>query len=139
MRSRYSAYTQANIDYIQNSMSGKAAEDYDPISSKQWAESVSWLGLTVKKSYLDKSDSELGYVEFIAKFRDSAEVEQELAELSEFRKINGQWFYYDGIISAKSMNSVYTKETLTNASALKVGRNISCPCGSGKKFKKCCY
>jgi preprotein translocase subunit SecA len=27
----------------------------------------------------------------------------------------------------------------TNAAAIgKVGRNDSCPCGSGKKFKKCC-
>ncbi|WP_256326241.1 YecA family protein [Sphingomonas sp. NFR15] len=26
----------------------------------------------------------------------------------------------------------------TGARAAKVGRNDPCPCGSGKKFKKCC-
>ncbi|MGH7393345.1 MAG: SEC-C metal-binding domain-containing protein, partial [Candidatus Rokuibacteriota bacterium] len=25
------------------------------------------------------------------------------------------------------------------ASGEKVGRNDPCPCGSGKKYKKCCY
>lgn len=139
MRSRYSAYVQANIDYIQASMCGKALEGYDLISSKQWAESVTWQGLKVKKSYIDKGDAKLGYVDFIAKFKDSMGVEQELSELSEFRKINDHWFYSDGKTSAKSMNSVYTKETLTKATAPKVGRNDPCPCGSGKKYKKCCY
>ena len=28
--------------------------------------------------------------------------------------------------------------TATKYSHLKVGRNDTCPCGSGKKYKKCC-
>ena len=134
MRSRYSAYAQANIAYIQKSMCGKAAEGFEPTSAKQWAESVTWLGLTVKQSYLSETNPELAYVEFVAGFKDEMGIEQEITELSEFRKINDQWYYVDGKTSAKSMNSVYTSDTLMP----KIGRNDPCPCGSGKKFKKCC-
>lgn len=37
----------------------------------------------------------------------------------------GQWFYVDG-------------ELLPPVAVAKVGRNDPCPCGSGKKYKKCC-
>ena len=30
------------------------------------------------------------------------------------------------------------KKTGMQASAVKIGRNDPCPCGSGKKYKKCC-
>jgi preprotein translocase subunit SecA len=43
---------------------------------------------------------------------------------------------------AGSANQVKTKETLKNDTVRKfghkVGRNDECPCGSGKKYKKCC-
>ncbi|WP_300458011.1 SEC-C metal-binding domain-containing protein [Desulfobacula sp.] len=29
--------------------------------------------------------------------------------------------------------------TTSKTLAVTVGRNDPCPCGSGKKFKKCCY
>ena len=40
-------------------------------------------------------------------------------ERSRFLKENGQWYYIDG-------------------TRPQFGRNDPCPCGSGKKFKKCC-
>jgi uncharacterized protein YecA (UPF0149 family) len=30
------------------------------------------------------------------------------------------------------------KQKVLNAAGEKVGRNDDCPCGSGKKYKKCC-
>ncbi|WP_187439378.1 SEC-C metal-binding domain-containing protein, partial [Escherichia coli] len=42
-----------------------------------------------------------------------------IIERSRFLKENGQWYYIDG-----------TRPLF--------GRNDPCPCGSGKKFKKCC-
>ena len=49
-----------------------------------------------------------------------------LHEISRFQKEDDQWLYVDGDIhpSKKAANGV--------------GRNSPCPCGSGKKFKKCC-
>ena len=50
-------------------------------------------------------------------------------ERAEFSRIDGRWFYIDGeMIKAKPV----VRE------APKVGRNEPCPCGSGKKYKKCC-
>ncbi len=66
MRSRYSAYAQGLVDYIALTMSGKALDGFDKISSKQWAESVTWLGLKVINTYNESTQH--GFVEFSAKF-----------------------------------------------------------------------
>ncbi|MDD4298987.1 MAG: SEC-C metal-binding domain-containing protein, partial [Bacilli bacterium] len=31
------------------------------------------------------------------------------------------------------------KQVVVNGAGTKVNRNDPCPCGSGKKYKKCCY
>ncbi|QSA19995.1 SEC-C domain-containing protein, partial [Vibrio furnissii] len=48
-----------------------------------------------------------------------------LEERSRFLRENGLWYYIDGEFPQQSVS-------------LKVGRNEPCPCGSGKKSKKCC-
>ena len=50
-----------------------------------------------------------------------------LQEISRFVRENGQWLYVDGEV----------RESADKA-ADKPGRNSPCPCGSGRKFKKCC-
>ena len=35
--------------------------------------------------------------------------------------------------------SVALREAFDRPRLLRAGRNDSCPCGSGRKFKKCCY
>lgn len=116
MRSRYTAYTLANIPYIQKTMTGKAAENYDPNSSKIWATAVSWLGLTV----IDASPilNNTATVIFFARFSEQNK-KQSIYEKSLFKKINGRWFYVDG-------------------TTIKINRNENCPCGSQKKSKRCC-
>ena len=32
----------------------------------------------------------------------------------------------------------FTSKKVRNDDGVKVGRNDACPCGSGKKYKKCC-
>lgn len=96
MRSRYTAYTQANIDYIQKTMVGTAAKNFDAITAKAWANSVIWLGLLVKRAYVDPANSNKGFVEFEATFKDNSGKTQKLCELSEFEKIGYQWFYTNG-------------------------------------------
>ncbi|MEK7190100.1 MAG: SEC-C metal-binding domain-containing protein, partial [Patescibacteria group bacterium] len=39
--------------------------------------------------------------------------------------------------STASVGPIRTKEFAKNAEGVKVGRNDLCPCGSGKKFKRC--
>ena len=46
-----------------------------------------------------------------------------------FRKDEGKWRFVDGEM---------VKPKPVRREATKVGRNDPCPCGSGKKYKKCC-
>ena len=48
-----------------------------------------------------------------------------------------QW---DGIFSVEKREEIATayKKSKTVVNEPKVGRNDACPCGSGKKYKKCC-
>lgn len=122
MRSRYTAFTQANMDYIQQTMSGGATRDNDIESTRQWAKTVEWLGLDVLHTEIDPDKSTKGLVEFKASYRLNHR-DQVLHERSLFEKINDRWFY---VGQAPHQN------------ILKIGRNDPCVCGSGKKYKKCC-
>ena len=51
------------------------------------------------------------------------------SERAEFEKLDGEWRFIDGHIFGPA--PVKREEP-------KIGRNDPCPCGSGKKFKKCC-
>lgn len=91
MRSRYSAYTLADIDYIRATMQGKAAEGFDPTAAKQWAQSCEWLGLQVLKTETDGSN---GTVELVATFKQNGQL-QTMHERSKFLNVLGKWFYID--------------------------------------------
>lgn len=92
MRSRYTAYSQANIDYIIATMKGDALKDFDKNSAKQWAESVSWVKLKVIRGYVDPAIPDKGYVEFKAYYRYKKQMHV-MHEFSEFKRIDGRWFY----------------------------------------------
>lgn len=76
-------------------------------------ENVEWLKLDVLKALNDE-------VEFKAYYKENGTIFL-LHEKSTFVQVNGDWKYRDGI--------------LYNT---KIERNESCPCGSKKKYKKCC-
>ena len=54
------------------------------------------------------------------------------------------WLYelpaWDNLLSEEERKALYKKQKLsgTVVKAKKIGRNDPCPCGSGKKYKKCC-
>ncbi|QFR50223.1 zinc chelation protein SecC [Sulfurimonas lithotrophica] len=76
-------------------------------------ENIEWLKLDI----LDAKDDE---VEFKAYYKDN-DVLGVLHERSKFVKVDGEWLYDSG--------------ELFNT---KIQRNEACPCGSGRKYKKCC-
>ncbi len=57
---------------------------------------------------------------------------------------NAEWLYtlpqWDNLITEERRKELYKieKSSKTVVKPPKVGRNDPCPCGSGKKFKKCC-
>ena len=95
MRSRYSAYTIADISYIKSTMKGKASENYDEVAAGEWARNIGWLGLTVLKSSIE--DDNKGFVEFVARYEHDGNF-QKIHENSEFHKVNGLWYYVDGTL-----------------------------------------
>ena len=113
MRSRYSAYVNCNGEYLVQSAikENRYSEDIELI--EEFSNSVKWLKL-------DVLHAQGNIVEFKAYYRDSEGIKV-LHEKSNFTLYNGTWYYANG--------------DLYNS---KVERNESCPCGSGKKFKKCC-
>lgn len=98
MRSRYSAYTLANISYIQETMCEDAAVDFDPVSAQQWAKTIKWKRLKVLRTFPHDSDPNRYFVEFSAYYIASGRP-QELHEISEFKRINGKWYYINGNIT----------------------------------------
>lgn len=96
MRSRYSAYTQANVEYIMATMQGKPAINFDMQQVRTWAQQVEWLGLKVFGTKIMPQDDNRGYVEFRATYRIAAK-KQHIHELSEFRREQGRWYYVDGV------------------------------------------
>ncbi|KTD40995.1 YchJ family protein [Legionella parisiensis] len=124
MRSRYTAYSTGKIDYIKNTMTGKAATNFNEMEAEKWANRVTWIDLDVIDTSMSGPDK--GFVEFKARFSEHNQIKF-IHELSEFHKENGRWFYIDGV----------HKDKLNKTSKPKVARNAPCPCGSGKKFKNC--
>ncbi|MFC3909114.1 YchJ family protein [Legionella dresdenensis] len=120
MRSRYSAYSMANIEYIKQTMSGKPLQGFNDVEAARWASSVVWLGLEVVQAYQDNDTT--GRVEFIARYLENDTVKS-IHEVSDFQGINGRWYYVGG---------AHVQEP-----SMKIARNMPCPCGSMKKFKNC--
>lgn len=89
MRSRYTAYSKANIEYIIQTMRGPAAQGFDAIEARRWAKQVKWLKLEVMDARIDHAK---GYVEFKVYLIDKLR-KKILHEISEFHWENGQWYY----------------------------------------------
>ena len=128
MRARYSAYTQVEVDFIRESTLPSKRSDHDEEGTRQWAQNSEWTGLEIIRADGDEEDEKRGTVEFIASFSEKGQARQH-HELASFVKKDGVWYFEDGV--APGVETYVREEP-------KVGRNDPCPCGSGKKFKKCC-
>ncbi|QSZ41188.1 zinc chelation protein SecC [Sulfurimonas aquatica] len=113
MRSRFSAYVRADGKYLVDSALKEKQHEDDAALIQEFSNSVEWLKLDILTVQGDT-------VEFKAYYKDGENI-QVLHEKSNFVLDDGIWKYKDG--------------ELYNS---KVERNESCPCGSGKKYKKCC-
>lgn len=128
MRARYSAFVHHEFDYIFKTHHPSTLAELDKDGVRTWGMESKWLGLEVLSTDKGKDKDTEGTVEFRCKFilKDAEQVHH---ELSTFKKENGEWYFVDGEL----------KNTKTvQRTSVKVGRNDLCPCGSGKKFKKCC-
>lgn len=127
MRSRYSAYATCQAEYLLNTTHPKTRIESSISEIENWAKENTWTKLEIISSENGSVGDFEGTVEFKAHFTDLNGQKQIHHESSIFLKENGQWFYLEGIANPQ-------KSHISN----KVSRNDPCPCGSGKKFKKCC-
>lgn len=141
MRSRYTAYTQKNVDYIKKTLAPESQKDFDSKATLKWASESEWLGLKILDTKKGLEADKTGVVEFVATFKNSGKTVDH-HEVSNFRKsTTGAWLFVDGDAHTHAAGEGHTHHakpvTVVNEGP-KIGRNDPCPCGSGKKFKKCC-
>ena len=127
MRARYTAYVKHEIDFIINSCEkGEKIAEIDRKATEDWSKNSTWHGLKILRTEPGKEpDTEI--VEFEATYTQKG-IRDVHHEIGGFKKINGEWFYSEGMI----------RPTTVVREGRKVGRNEPCPCGSGKKYKNCC-
>ncbi len=123
MRSRYTAYVEHDDAYLLASWDPQTRPD-DPHPSAD--DGTTWTGLKILRTEAGAEGDDEGVVEFIASC-DVRGTPAQLHEISQFRRSEGRWLYVDG-----------DTQQPVRRSQPKVGRNEPCPCGSGKKHKKCC-
>lgn len=118
MRSRYTAFVEKNTEHILRTWVDKRR----PNSLNFDDHHVTWVGLVINETEDGGITDNAGTVNFTSTY-----IEQDqlcsLSETSTFIKKAELWYYVDGACEvAKS----------------KIKRNNPCPCGSQKKFKRCC-
>ena len=113
MRSRYSAYVLGNSKYIIETTTKDNRFENDRELIEEFSKSVDWLELEVL--FVKEN-----IVEFKAYYKDKDGVKLQ-HERSSFVYEDDMWLYKDGILFDT-----------------KIERNRLCPCGSEKKYKKCC-
>ncbi len=128
MRARYSAHVTGAYDYLEKSLFSGVREKTDTARMRQWSEAVEWKGLEVHSTEGGGESDETGAVSFSAHYSVNG-VDQEMREDATFVREEGEWRYMDGSVHG---HTPYRRENP------KTGRNDPCPCGSGKKHKKCC-
>jgi SEC-C motif-containing protein len=126
MRARYSAHVTVDIDFLYESTHSDFREGYDHKGTKSWAENSEWLGLEILGTTAGGAKDVEGEVEFVAHFRDN-DGSRSHHERGRFKREDKTWLFTEGEMVKSQPVSV-----------TKIGRNDPCPCGSGKKYKKCC-
>lgn len=125
LEKRYSAFVSQNVDFILESHHQETKEQVSRKSIEEWSQNSKWHGFKV---FDEKVEGDRAYIDFSVSYEMGAEkVDQR--EVAEFRNEGGRWYYYD---------SEFPKPQTLKREGDKTGRNDPCPCGSGKKFKKCC-
>jgi SEC-C motif domain protein len=96
MRSRYTAFTTANADYLMRSHYSKTRQVKEIRSIKKWTESVQWIGLVILRTDAGQASDDTGYVEFKALYLEAGQL-QEIHEKSFFKRENQKWVYVSGV------------------------------------------
>jgi len=128
MRSRYSAHVMQEIPYLYQTIHPDFREDWDEQGVTAWSKNAVWDGLDIVFTEAGGPADDQGVVEFVARFSMKGD-QMRHHERAVFERIENRWYFKEG---------EFVKPKQVRRETPKVGRNDPCPCGSGKKYKKCC-
>jgi SEC-C motif-containing protein len=139
LRARYTAFVKGAVDYVISTHHSKTVGQIKREEVAEWSAGSEWLGLEIVNQDKGQASDEEGAIIFHAYYNDKKKPEKDPEtgeilkldhfERSVFKKEDGQWKFFD----AQAVHSGPIRRE-----GPKVGRNDPCPCGSGKKVKKCC-
>lgn len=127
MRARYTAHAKGETRFLYDSLHPTIREevgeekDLDNVRNN-----IAWDGLEIVETVQEKNTGE---VDFIAKYSIQGIPQQHRERAKFIKEADDKWYYLDGEVEG---HVTYKRDNP------KVGRNDPCPCGSGKKYKKCC-
>ncbi len=127
MRSRYTAHVKLAAGYLNRTQRSDRLPPFDAAEMARAANNIRWTGLRVLGTTAGGPEDTQGEVEFQAAFEQHGQPGAH-HERSRFERHGGRWFYTKGTVIQEP----------ARRGAPRVGRNEPCPCGSGKKYKKCC-
>lgn len=127
MRSRYTAYTRGDLDYIERTCTENALQTFNRVDMEASLPGSEWLGLEILDTQGGQEGDTEGTVKFSFRYRRGGRDFSQL-EISKFQRVDGGWRYDESEVNPKP----------PPVRVEKIGRNDPCPCGSGKKYKKCC-
>ena len=128
MRARYSSYVTGSVEFLKTSSTAAVQEEFDENYSRAWSKAATWHGLEIISTEKGGEGDDTGVVEFRATYTANGEFCNH-HEVSTFVREADGWKFEDGNL---------VKDRPVVREDPKVGRNDPCPCGSGKKYKKCC-
>lgn len=96
MRSRYVAFTKADVSYLMRSHHSKTRPMNDRKNIERWSKSVTWMGLVILSTEAGKENDNNGMVEFRALYVENGNL-LEIHEKSMFEREDGKWVYTSGV------------------------------------------
>jgi SEC-C motif-containing protein len=125
MRSRYAAFARGEVDYLVDTLHASKRSALERRELEASVKRLRWVGLRILDTARGGPADPDGVVEFEARYEAPGDAGV-LHERSRFVREGDRWYYLDGEFPGAARG------------AKAPGRNEPCPCGSGKKFKRCC-
>ncbi len=124
MRSRFTAHVARDYVHLHRTYAKTSKEPY---VAEEGEGGRDWTRLVIHSHDLG-TKPDMAFVDFTAYYREG-DAEHAFHEKAEFQHADGTWLYTRPVRQGPAPIKV------TQAA---IGRNDPCPCGSGKKHKKCC-
>ena len=125
MRSRYTAHVVRDTAYLDRTY--LPTSKHPGVDGHVLGNDTKWVKLEIHRHDADVKPG-ISHVDFSAHFEERGQGGV-MHEKSEFAFLDGRWIF------TRSLREGPAPVVLNTP---KVGRNDPCPCGSGKKYKKCC-